>query len=364
MKNKNIWIIVASILILLIIAFILKLSKGESNKQEVYQTYKVAYDPPINLKGKASPQAIKTFRNNSKVGQFINTKVTNGQSVKQGMPLINYQINNIHREELQRKINNAQNKINIDYRRLNHQPNSKLIQNKLHRDESSLFEAQRQLNHFDQQVNANIYAPFNGKVDLNSNEEIAVGAPILKLVSLETQISTPVSEFDLKKLKVGKKVKIKVISTDKSTVGKIKKISQLPTSYDEESTQLADNDMNQSSQSSDQLSGIQLNDTSNSDNNDLSKYNVVIGDLGSSIRSGYSTEIKVPLKTIKLPRSVLNRNHDVFVLKKDHTVERRDILIERKNGEIFVKKGLKIGEKLIVKPAKTMNDGDKVEVSS
>lgn len=75
-------------------------------------------------------------------------------------------------------------------------------------------------------------------------------------------------------------------------------------------------------------------------------------------------EAKVPLNSIKLPKYVLTKDKNVFVVNKDNKVEKRNISVDKINGEIFVKNGLKKGEKLIKNPKKTMNDGDKVEVSS
>lgn len=82
------------------------------------------------------------------------------------------------------------------------------------------------------------------------------------------------------------------------------------------------------------------------------------------MRAGYSMEVKAPLDSIKLPKSVLTKDNNVFVVNEEGKVKKQDIKIDKINGEIFVKEGLKKGDKLIKNPKKTMNDGDKVEVSS
>ncbi len=91
---------------------------------------------------------------------------------------------------------------------------------------------------------------------------------------------------------------------------------------------------------------------------------VVIGDLDIPIRSGFSMNAKIPLKTKKLPNSVLTKDNNVFLVDKISKVHKRDIKIERNNGEIIVKKGLKSGNKVIKNPKGNLNDGEKVEVSS
>ena len=54
----------------------------------------------------------------------------------------------------------------------------------------------------------------------------------------------------------------------------------------------------------------------------------------------------------------------MFVVDENHKVHKRDIKIERNNGQIIVKKGLKSGDKVIKNPKGNLNDGEKVEVSS
>lgn len=52
-------------------------------------------------------------------------------------------------------------------------------------------------------------------------------------------------------------------------------------------------------------------------------------------------DVKVPLDSIKLPKSVLTKDNNVFVVNKNNKVEERDISIDKVNGEYFFKKGLK-----------------------
>ncbi|WP_219323962.1 hypothetical protein, partial [Oenococcus oeni] len=106
------------------------------------------------------------------------------------------------------------------------------------------------------------------------------------------------------------------------------------------------------------------NNPSGGKEGDTSKYNVIIGDLDIPVRSGFSMDAKIPLKSLKLPNDVLTKDNDVFVLDKNNKVHKRDIKIDRNNGQIIVKKGLKAGDKVIKNPKGNLNDGEKVEVSS
>lgn len=150
-------------------------------------------------------------------------------------------------------------------------------------------------------------------------------------------------------------------STGEEGKAKVTKISELPTSYD-------DSNQSESMNTADPESGTTQTSNPVSNNPSVgkgnSKYQVTIGKLDISVRSGFSTEDEIPLDTIKLPKSVLTKGNHVFVVDKNHKVHKRHINIKRQNGEIFVEKGLKSGDKLIISPKKTLNNGEKVEIAS
>ena len=107
-----------------------------------------------------------------------------------------------------------------------------------------------------------------------------------------------------------------------------------------------------------------INQPTGGKSGETSKYKVIIGDLDIPVRSGFSMDAKIPLKTKKLPNNVLTKDNNVFVVDKNNKVHKREIKIERNNGEIIVKKGLKSGDKVLKSPKGNLNDGEKVEVSS
>ncbi|HHA6014030.1 TPA: RND transporter [Staphylococcus aureus] len=170
-------------------------------------------------------------------------------------------------------------------------------------------------------------------------------------------------------VKKGDKVNLSITSTGKTGAGIIKQISELPISY-EENLSLHENDALHLPESNNDgelanSKSISASPIFKSNNNsELSKYGVIIDDLSLPIRAGYSLEIKIPLNAIKIPKSVLTKGNNVFIVNKNSIVEKRNIRIKRINGDIIVEKGLKPGDKLIKQPKSTMNDGDKVEISS
>ncbi|PTJ74086.1 efflux RND transporter periplasmic adaptor subunit [Staphylococcus kloosii] len=366
-STKGKWLIVIALVSVLLIYFAVKKvnSFNSSNKEQGYDTYQVEKVSALKLQGKATPKLIKTYNNNSQIGTFISTRVTDGQKVKQGEPLINYNIYQNKRQQLVQKVDEAQKNVNDDYKNINKEPRNNELQKKLTQDQVALSEAQQQLNQHDRQVNDSIYAAFDGKIDIQNSGNLTDGQPILQLVSDEAQIKSKVSEFDLESIKKGDKVDIKVTNNGKKGKGEIKKIAELPKSYEDKVSE----PLAASSDSEDKDAITPHENPVDSDPNggndaEVSKYTVIINNIDIPLRAGYSIEITVPLDAIKLPSSVLTKDNRVFVLTKDSTVEKREITIDKVNKEIFVKKGLKPGDKLIVDPKKSLNDGDKVEVAS
>ncbi|MGJ5712513.1 efflux RND transporter periplasmic adaptor subunit [Staphylococcus auricularis] len=376
MKNKLVWIIAAvvAIIALIVVATVLKqVNNSESAEdKDGYETYEVEKESPLKLEGKASPSSVKTYNYNSQIGTYISTQVSDGDSVNQGDPLISYDVNGGKRQDLANKVDDAQSSVNDDYNNINQKPYDNQLQKKLAQDESALADAQKQLDQYDQQVNDSVYASFDGKVDIQNSKEVSEGQPILQLVADEPQIKTSVSEYDLDKIKVGDEVDVKISNNGKTGKGEITKISQLPTSYEDKMSEsaagggeaAAGGDEGEDGGGSVQASNPVESDPSGGSDSESSKYSVVISDINIPIRAGYSTDVKIPLNSIKIPKSVLTKDNKVFVVNDENKVSKRNIKINKVNGEIFVENGLKQGDKLIKNPKKYMNDGEKVEVSS
>ena len=342
MKKKLLWSIigVAIILVLIIVAFIVKQTTGSGSKDSKgYDTYTVKKETPISLEGKASPKSVKTYNSNSQIGTFQSPAVDDGQKVKQGDRLLSYDTNNSKRQQLANKVD----------------------------------QAQQQLSQHDKQMNDSIYASFDGKVNIKNGEDAGDGQPVLQLISDNPQIKSTVTEFDVDKIKEGDEVDVTVNSNGKKGKGKILKVDELPTSYDDSASgessgaQASAGGQGEDSEegaSAAQASNPTVNNPSGGKEGDTSKYNVIIGDLDIPVRAGFSMDAKIPLKTKKLPNDVLTKDNDVFVVDKHNKVHKCDINIDRSNGQIIVKKGLKAGDKVIKNPKGNLNDGEKVEVSS
>ena len=375
MNKKLLWSIigVAIILLLIVAAFTVKQTTDSDDKDSKgYDTYTVKKETPISLEGKSSPKSVKTYNNNSQIGTFQSPAVDDGQKVKQGDRLLSYDTNNSKRQQLANKVDQAQQQVNDDYQKINQSPNNNQLQSKLTQDQSGLNEAQQQLSKYDKQMNESIYASFDGKVNIKNGEDAGDGQPVLQLISDNPQIKSTVTEFDVDKIKEGDDVNVTVNSNGKKGKGKILKVDELPTSYDDRSSGESNGAQSSGVQGEDsedgssasQASNPTVNNPSGGKEGDTSKYNVIIGDLDIPVRAGFSMDAKIPLNTKKLPNDVLTKDNDVFVVDKHNKVHKRDIKIDRNNGQTIVKKGLKAGDKVIKNPKGNLNDGEKVEVSS
>lgn len=367
MKKRNtILIILGFILLLIILASLVKtaglINKNNSSSKS-YNTYTLKTETPISIEGKSSPKLIKTYNANKEVGNYINPNVDHGQKVNQGDKLINYIVNDSTRQQLVNDLNDSQIQVNKLYQKSNERPNDNNVKNDLTKNDNALNEAQRKLSQYDQRVNDSIYASFDGTVNIkNDNENLNDGEAILQLISDDTQIKSTVSEFDLNKIKEGQKVNVSVNSTGQKGKGKILKINTLPTSYDDSESSQSTSTNQEDSDS--QLSNPIQNNPSDNKEGTTSKYEVIIGDLDFSVRPGLSINANIPLNTIKLPKSALVRENKVFIVDSNNRVHKKTIRLEHNNGQIIVKKGLKKGDKILKNPKKTLNNGDKIEVSS
>ena len=373
MTKKKIWAISIIIFILLIISVVIfkYILRDHKQQHSGYDTYTVKAETPIQIEGKAAPQSVKTYQYNSQVGTLIAATVEDGQKVRQGERLISYDTNTSKRQSMANKVNQAQQQVNKDVTQINQTPNDQSLQTKLTEDQSALSEAQQQLAQYDKQVNDSTVASFNGIVNIKNDSDASDGEPILQLISNQPQVKASVSEFDIDKIKEGDNVNIKINSNGKSGTGKIIKIDQLPTSFeDSTNTNTAQASQQGNMESNGEAGGTQtainptVNNPSGGKDGAASKYTVIIGNIDLPIRAGFSLEAKIPLKTLKLPKNVLTKDNQVFVLDSEYKVHKRHIKIERNNDQIIVKKGLKAGDKVIKNPQVNLNDGEKIEVSS
>lgn len=332
-KKKWLFLIIPIfiLILLVIVSTVMGIGSDSEKKKNNINTYKVRVDDPIESTGKVTPEDSKNYKKEN-IGNFNTVKVTNGEKVEQGDELISYDIDYSKREEIVRNINSMKSKIEGDYNKINENPNNNALNKDLYKNLDSLQSLQNELNESDSKINESIYASFDGIVDVENPEKAKENEKILKLLSDHSIVKTKINELDIDKIHEGQEVDVKINKSGKKTKGKVTYIAQSP------------------------------NSSSSSENsNDLSEYQITVGDIEAPIRDGSSIEISIPSKTIKIPGKFLTKNNKVFVLDKNKKVHKKDIEIEKSNDDIIVKKGLSKGDILIEN--KNYNEGEKVEVS-
>lgn len=263
--------------------------------------------------------------------------------MKKGTPLIYYNTNSSNRPDLVNDINNAKEDLNHDYQKLakhNNISNQKQLSNDLQK----LFKAQQKLNQHDDQSNKDIYATFDGKVKLSHSNSSKNGAKILKLVSSEPVIKMTVSQYVVDKLKDGDDVNFKLDSSNKNIKGKIQSIDNLPTNMEDEKRR--------------------KNIEKITENKDQPKYIVTISKLNHKVRAGYTGQVNIPLNMIEIPENSIVDKTYVFIVNKDGNVQKRKIKVVKKDNKFIVKHGLKSGDRIIEKPKRSLQDGEKVNISN
>ncbi|MHD0396803.1 efflux RND transporter periplasmic adaptor subunit [Staphylococcus simulans] len=368
-KKKMTWIIsiIAAILLLFIIAIIVKNAGGTSKKDDTYSVYKAKKESPLTMQGKASPETVKSYQNNPTIGTYINATVSNGQEVEKGQQIISYDTSQNQRQSLVDKVNQAERARQKAQESVNRAPNDEQANDQLSEAQANLNKANQSLNQFDQQINDSLFAAFSGKVEIMQEDAPNEGETILQLISKDPQIKTTVSEYDLNHIKEGQKIEYKVNSTGDKGTGEVIKISELPTSYEETLNEGAMSGASAAGGSEEEGAGQAtnpvVNDVSGKDStNDASKYNVLIGHLSSPVRAGLSLDASVASDKIKIPQSVLGKDNTVYVLNKQNKIEKRNIKVTKQDGAIYVKSGLKEGERLVQNPKSSLKEGDKIEV--
>lgn len=362
------------VILIIILTFVLASSyifkytnvKKQMDKERVsLKTYITGYENPIEISGIVKAKIIKKYVLNSEIGQYDNIFIEDGQKVKNGIQLISYNIDFSKRERLIKQLNEKQQNINNLYQKLSVDPNNRELNAQLLEEQSINNQFEASLNKYDDIVYKSTHATFDGIIDNVHKENVKPGEQILSLVSNEKLIEGYVSEFEVLKLKKGQKVNIKVNSTNKTGTGEITKISEVPhTDLANESSQDNMNMESVDSSKSEEIADMNMTTQEKLDGIKDIKYKVTIENLDIPIRSGFSVDVSIPNNVIVIPKSVLGKGNDVYIVDQDNKVHRKDILIEKINGEIVIKKGLKKGDKLLIKPPKKMKDGEKVDVSS
>ena len=177
---------------------------------------------------------------------------------------------------------------------------------------------------------------FNYKIKLNMIFEIGGknGDEILKLVSTKSVIKMRASQYIVNKIKKGSNVNFKLDSDSENVKGKVQSIDNLPINMKKERYY----------------------------KNYEPKYMITISDLNHGVRAGFTGKVTIPYNMIEIPQnSIINKNY-VFIVNKDNYVQKRRVKIVKIKNKLIAKKGLKLGDRVIEKPKRSLQEGQQINI--
>lgn len=92
------------------------------------------------------------------------------------------------------------------------------------------------------------------------------------------------------------------------------------------------------------------------------KYMITISDLNHGVRAGFTGKVTIPYNMIEIPQnSIINKNY-VFIVNKDNYVQKRRVKIVKIKNKLIAKKGLKLGDRVIEKPKRSLQEGQQINI--
>lgn len=333
---KKMWLPIITTIIVAIIIVLIILKKTNHlyfNNLDTYKVVKVEDRKDISGKGIVFPEHVKVYKINKNIGEYIRPQIKDFRKVKKGTPLIYYDTNSSNRPNLVDNINNVKEDLNRDYQNVA-KHNSSSYQKQISNDYQRLFKAQQKLNQHDNLSSKDIYAAFNGEVKFSNSISGKNGDEILKLVSTKSVIKMRASQYIVNKIKKGSNVNFKLDSDSENVKGKVQSIDNLPINMKKERYY----------------------------KNYEPKYMITISDLNHGVRAGFTGKVTIPYNMIEIPQnSIINKNY-VFIVNKDNYVQKRRVKIVKIKNKLIAKKGLKLGDRVIEKPKRSLQEGQQINI--
>lgn len=349
MKKKYIAIALAVILIWGgIIGFLAYKSKNKNDKQETeIKRYVVPENKKVIFNGVVEPSKSKVFYKDPTKGSNYEIKIKNGEFVSKGSIIITYK-----NEEIESQIEDLQDQIS-DLKKGKtkfSEPKINDVQNEINginTNESYSLEEQiktlkKQVEKLKKKEYINEYAPFSGKVSISKKLQDGENQVLVKLTSNDLYVKANVSERDLSKIKLNKKVDILVLANDEKVSGEITDIM-----YEPDEQPISSEGIASSSQ--------------------ITNYPVIISlDSKENIVNGYHVQVKLKgsSKLVEIPNTAVkkDKNEKYVYLIKDNKLVKQDIKTQGEKGKsTIVISGLKEKDEIVEVINSDMKEGQKVE---
>lgn len=391
MSKKKLGIIIGIVAVVAIVLFMFNPLSSDTENETTYETATVMEKDPLTFKGNATAAESEKIYIDRTLGELEEIKVTNGQQVNAGDPLLVYsssanesqieQQNSVQQrleteiQQTQSKIADAESKkqqatdevnaLNAEIQKIENsqKPEDKA---KLAELNASLAAAEAQVEAQQAQLDAlqitlsgyqtelanseskeadlssslttTVTAPISGTVTLNEAGKQNSAVPIIEINSPETIVKATISEYDYSKLSVGQEVTLTVVGTQEEMTGKITYIADTP------------KPTSPSSSSSSTSAGPVM-------------YEVYI-EPTKNIQNGFTVEVSLPQKDLTISESATITEDGVTYayVYSDGKVEKRQIEAEDQGEVLLITSGLQAEEVIITNPDESLEDGQSVVV--
>lgn len=390
MSKRKIGIMIG-IIVAAIVFFIVNPINSETENEETYHTATVMQKDPLTFKGNAAAAETEKIYVDRTLGELQEIKVTSGQQVAAGDPLLVYsssstqaqidQENNVQErlstqiQQTEAKIADAEAKkqeaqkevdsLNQEIKSIegSNAPEDKGqipgLKTSLAAAEATVEAQQAQIDALEitlegyQNELANseaneaefasakmttVTAPIAGTVTVNEAGKQNSAVPVIEINSPETIVKATISEYDYSKIKVGQEVTLTVAGTQEEMKGTISYIGNAPKMT------------TSSSSSSSSTSGPVI-------------YDVYV-EPEKPIQNGFTVEVSMPQSDLTISESATVTEDGVtyVYVYEGGKVEKRQIEVEDEGDTLVVKSGLQAEEVIITNPDESLEDGQSVVV--
>lgn len=331
-----------------IIGFLTFKSKDKNHKEETeIKRYVVPENKKIIFNGVVEPSKYKVFYKDSTKGSDYEIKKKNGELVSKGSVLVTYKNEEITSqiEELRDQISDLKNgKNKISEKQVKDEQNdfSAVNINESYSAEEQIKNIKKQIEKLKKKEYINEYAPFAGKVSIPKKLQDGENQVLLKLTSNDLYVKAQVSEKDLSKVKLNKKVDILILANDEKVKGEIVDIT-----YEPDEQPISTDGISSPTQ--------------------ITNYPVTISlDSKENIVNGYHVQVKLKDsgKLIDIPTTAvkIDKHKKYVYLIKDKKLVRQDIKTKgEKNNITTVISGLKEKDEIVEVINSDMKEGQEVE---
>ncbi len=308
--------------------------KYQKQMENLFDIYTVVGKEKIFMTGKVEPNKSENIYVSAEKGELYKVNVEDKQYVEKGTVLLTYKDNS--------KVEEIKN-INLQIAQKKKEKESSEDEEMKKALDEEIKQLNKQISDLNKGVYQYVYAPFNGKIYLNTDsDKNDATKPVMKIQSPDFYVKAQVNERDSYKIKNNQNIKITTLATKEKYDGIISNISDIP------------------------LESAELNQGYNNDSG-MSQYEVKVNlESQDNLKSGLHVQLTALYgdENRKIPNSsVINENGKHYVYKvKNKIAHKTEItVVDEKEGYTLVSSGLKERDEIVINVQdRTIEDGQEI----